>query len=165
MLGISLIFVGIALVSNGVCRLCKVDAKSTAIINIITGLVIVVGNFILIGGAETMADYTNIVSGFLFGFTYLFIAANLLFKLDLRPFAWFSLFVAIYAIVMGTLAFVDGTWFYGALWVAWAILWLEGFVEIVFNVKTLTKIFPYLSIVEGVLAAFIPAILILLSIV
>jgi len=168
MLTISLIFVGIALVSNGMCRLCKVDAKSTSVINIITGVVIVVANFVMLGSATQMQDYINIASGFLFGFTYLFIAANLLFKLDLRPFGWFSLFVAIYAIVMAIVTFCGGGqsfWFYGTLWILWAVLWLEGFLEIVCKMKFLTKAFPFISIVEGVIAAFVPAIFIMLSVV
>jgi hypothetical protein len=46
------------------------------------------------------------------------------------------------------------------LWGAWAILWLEGFLELVLKFK-LEKIFPYLSIIIGLFAAFIPAILML----
>lgn len=160
MLGISLLFVGIVLVMNGVNRLCGVDAKSTAFMNIITGSVIVIGNFIMLTKAVDIIQFQNVASGFLFGFTYLFVAANYLLKLDLRPFGWFSLFVAIYAAVMSTLSIVNGDIRFFLLWAAWGILWLEGFLELALKMK-LSKIFPYLSIAEGIFAAFIPAMLML----
>ena len=163
MLAVSLIFVGIALVINGVSRLFNIDAKSTAVINLMAGGVLLLCNTILLSKASVTVDYINATSGLLFGFTYVFIACNLLFKLDLRPFGWYSLFVAAYAAVMAVLSFTTKSWFYGALWVAWMILWLEGFLEIVCKAK-LSKIFPWLSIAEGIFAAFIPAILILLEI-
>lgn len=158
-LGISLLFVGIVLVMNGVSRFANIDAKSTAFMNLVTGFIIVTCNFISLPKAGAIIDYQNIASGFLFGFTYLFIAANYLCKLDLRPFGWFSLFVAIYATVMTYLSLgVDIR--FAALWGAWAVLWLTGFLELVMNID-LSKIFPYLSIAEGIFAAFIPAVLML----
>ena len=163
MLAVSLVFVGIALVINGVSRLFKIDAKSTAVINLIAGGVLLICNVILLSKATVTVDYINATSGLLFGFTYIFIACNLLFKLDLRPFGWYSLFVATYAAVMAVLAFISKSWFYGALWIAWLILWLEGFLEIVCKAK-LGKVFPWLSIAEGIFAAFIPAILIFLEV-
>ena len=158
-LGISLLFVGIVLVMNGVNRLSNVDAKSTAFMNLVTGFVIVMANLIMLTKAEDILQYQNVASGFLFGFTYLFIAANYLWKLDLRPFGWFSLFVAIYAVVMAISAWGADIRFV-LLWSAWAVLWLEGFLELVLNMK-LSKLFPYLAIVEGIFAAFIPAMLML----
>ncbi len=159
LLGISLLFVGIVLVSNGVNILSKVDAKSTAFMNLVTGFVIVIGNIIFLCKAEDIMQFQNVASGFLFGFTYLFIASNHLFKLDWRPFGWFSLFVAIYAVIMAIGTYnIDIRFF--LLWSAWAILWLEGFLELILKVK-LTKIFPYLCIAEGIFAAFIPAVLML----
>ena len=168
-LGLSLLFVGIVLVVNGVGRLFKFDAKSMSIMNIITGFIIVSINFLSLNGVlnnpdALIGDYLNIASGFLFGFTYIFIAANYLFKLDLRPFGWFSFFVAIYAAVMSIMAFIDADLLFGFLWAAWAVLWLEGFLALVVKLK-LEKLFPYLSIAEGIFAAFIPAILMLLGVI
>ncbi len=162
MLGISLLFVGIVLVLNGVNRLCGIDAKSTAFMNVVTGLIIVLGNFIMLAKASDIIEYQNIASGFLFGFTYLFVASNYLFKLDLRPFGWFSLFVAVYAVIMSVSSCLAGDIRFCFLWGAWAVLWLEGFLELVMNMK-LAKIFPYLSITEGIFAAFIPAIFMLMN--
>ena len=159
LLGISLLFVGITLVSNGINRFLKTDGKSVAFMNLFTGCIIVIGNIIMLAKAGDIMEYQNVASGFLFGITYLFIAANYLFKLDLRPFGLYSLFVAIYAIIMAISSYGVDIRFV-ILWGVWAILWLEGFLELVLKLK-LEKIFPYLSIAIGIFAAFIPAILML----
>ena len=158
-LGISLLFVGITLVSNGLNRFLKTDGKSTAFMNLFTGFILVTGNIIMLVKASDIMQYQNVASGFLFGITYLFIAVNYLFKIDLRPFGLYSLFVAIYATVMAVSSYGVDIRFV-LLWGAWAILWLEGFLELVLKFK-LEKIFPYLSILIGLFAAFIPAILML----
>ena len=38
MLGVVLIYVGVVLILNGIGRLCNVDAKSSAVFNVFTGL-------------------------------------------------------------------------------------------------------------------------------
>ena len=158
-LGISLLFVGITLVSNGLNRFFNTDAKSAAIMNLFTGSILVTGNIIMLAKAAEIMQFQNVASGFLFGVTYLFIAANYLFKLDLRPFGIFSLFVAIYASIMAISSYNTDIRFV-LLWSAWAILWLEGFLELVLKLK-LEKAFPYLSIAIGIFAAFIPSIFML----
>jgi len=160
-LGVYLLFVGIVLVLNGVNRFYKLDAKSTAFMNAVTGTIIVAGCFINFARGGDTLSYQNVASGFLFGFTYIFIASNHLFKLDWRPFGWFSLFVAVYAVYMAVLAGQSGAFKFVYLWTAWALLWLDGFLDIVLNMKSMNKIFPYLSIAEGIFAAFIPALLML----
>ncbi|MCL2702786.1 MAG: acid-activated urea channel [Defluviitaleaceae bacterium] len=147
---------------NGAGRFSNIDAKSTAFMNVVTGFVIIILNVVGIARAETIFDYQNIASGFLFGFTYIFIASNYLFKLDLRPFGWFSLFVAVYASIMAITSYETDIRF-TLLWGAWALLWLEGFLELVLKIKQLGKLFPYLAIAIGIFAAFIPAMLMLLN--
>jgi len=165
-LGVCLLFVGIALFSNGIAAIIKMDGKSVAFINLVTGLVIVGGNFISLGKADfadTMA-YNNVAAGLLFGFTYLFIAANYLLKLDLRAFGYYSICVVAFAVVSAVVCFLGGAVPLACLWVAWAVLWLEGFLELSCGLKALGKIFPALSILEGVFAAFIPAIMMLFGV-
>lgn len=157
-LGLCLVFVGIVLVVNGVCRLTAVDARSQAVMNIITTMVLLCVNFVTVCRATATVDYLNAVSGFLFGFTYFFISANLLFKLDWRPFGWYSLFVAVFATMMATLT-ADIRMV--VIWLAWAALWLEGFLEFSVGIKKLGKIYPWLSIAEGIFTAFLPALLML----
>ena len=46
MLGVCLLFVGIVLINNGMCTLYKVDGKSTAVMNILTGSLSLFINFV-----------------------------------------------------------------------------------------------------------------------
>lgn len=70
---------------------------------------------IFTGGLSLFINFVNLAqgnyyaagTGLLFGFTYLFVAANNLFHLDTRPFAWFSSFVAVNAVIFGTM---EGFW-------------------------------------------------------
>ena len=99
MLGVCLLFVGIVLINNGICTLYNVDGKSTAVMNILTGGLSVVINAISL----VQGNYYAAGTGLLFGFTYLFVAFTKIQKLDPLPFAWFSTFVAINALVFGIL--------------------------------------------------------------
>ncbi|MDR1554722.1 MAG: acid-activated urea channel, partial [Campylobacteraceae bacterium] len=91
-------------------------------------------------------------------------AANYLLKLDLRSFGWYSLCVTIFALISSIVCFKAGIIGMGILWLAWAILWLEGFLELAVGFKKLGKVFPYLSITEGVFAAGVPSVLMLFGI-
>lgn len=99
MLGVCLLFVGIVLINNGMCALYKVDGKSAAVMNILTGTLSLFINFVnLVNG-----DYYAAGTGLLFCFTYLFVAFSRLLNLSPVPFAWFSTFVAVNALVFGTI--------------------------------------------------------------
>jgi acid-activated urea channel len=165
-LGVCLVFVGIALFSNGVAAIIRMDGKSTAFMNAVTGLVLVGGNLISLGKADftDTSAYYNIAAGFLFGFTYVFIAANHVLKLDLRAFGWYSVCVAVFAAASAGVCFSGGAVPLGCLWTAWAVLWLEGFLELSCGIKALGRIFPALSILEGIFAAFVPAVLMLFGV-
>jgi acid-activated urea channel len=162
-LGLCLLFVGIALIMNGVAAISKWDAKTTAFINLVTGSILVIGNFIALvrADASSLADYNNAAGGFLFGVTYLFIAVNYLAKLDLRAFGWYSICVVIFAVISTAVCVQGGAVSMGLLWAAWAVLWLEGFLQLGLNIKPLGKIFPYLSILEGIFATGGPGVLML----
>lgn len=158
MLGVALLFVGITLISNGALILQKVEAKSIAVMNIVTAIVLIGGNFIQLAHAKTMADYCNVGGGFLFGFTYAIIASNLIFNLDPKVNGWFSGMVALFAIIMGIQCINISALNYAYLWFAWAVLWGSTFVETILK-KPLGNFTPYLCIFEGIFAAFIPAIM------
>ncbi|MDR2343103.1 MAG: hypothetical protein LBD86_01055 [Spirochaetaceae bacterium] len=153
-LGLCLLFVGIALIMNGVAAISKWDAKTTAFINLVTGSILVIGNFIGLvrADASSFADYNNAAGGFLFGVTYLFIAVNYLAGLDLRAFGWYSVCVALVASVSTVVCVQNGAVSLALLWAAWAVLWLEGFLQLGLGIKPLGKIFPVLSILEGIFA-------------
>ena len=105
MLGVCLLFVGIVLINNGMCTLYKVDGRSAAVMNILTG-----GLSIFINAVNlVMGNYYAAGTGLLFGFTYIFVAFSKLWNLSPIPFAWFSTFVAVNAVVFGTIEGVTGS--------------------------------------------------------
>ncbi len=127
MLGVCLLFVGIVLINNGACTLMKVPPKAAAVMNIFVGGLSLFINFLnLIQG-----NYYAAGTGLLFCFTYLFVAVNNIFGFDWKPFAVFSTFVAINAVVFGIVEGVTGSAALGitpdrrsaAIWWAWAVIW------------------------------------------
>ena len=159
MLGIVLLYVGIVLINNGISRLGNIDEKSAAIMNIFTGaLAVVIDTVNVIQG-----EYYAVGTGLLFGFTYLFVGINGIFNLDKRPYAWYSLFVAINTIPCAYLSFTqDLDWRMGFIWILWGILWATAFIEIILK-KNLGKFVPYLAIFEGIVTAWIPGFLMLVN--
>ena len=199
MLGLSLVFVGIVLVHNGILFMSNVkkkvvgedgkevetlvplavhSPKSIAFFNVIVGALLVIGNFIMLGiggGGTGYFGWQNITAGMLFGVTYLFIAANFLFKLDMRPFGIYSLGVTLTAAAMiiyniiglADTGLADGGYhslILAILWALWLVLWLTGFLQFVCGVKKIGKIFPWLSIILGVISAFVPGILLIMGV-
>lgn len=166
MLGVCLLFVGIVLINNGLCAFYKVDAKSSAIMNIFTGGLSLFINFVNLA----QGNYYAAGTGLLFCFTYLFVACSKLMGLSPIPFAWFSTFVAINAVIFGTLeGFVgipalgiepDLRW--AAIWYLWAILWGTSFVEDIMG-KKLGKFVPTLQVFEGIVTAWIPGVLMMIG--
>ena len=154
MLGVCLLFVGIVLINNGMCALYKVDGKSTAVMNILTGGLSLFINFVNL----VMGNYYAAGTGLLFCFTYLFVA-------------WFSTFVAVNAVVFGTIEGITGSSALGitadirwaAIWYLWAILWGTAFVEDIMG-KKLGKFVPCLQVFEGVVTAWIPGVMMLLQV-
>ena len=164
MLGVCLLFVGIVLINNGICSLCKIDKKAASVMNIFTGGLSLFINFTNLA----QGNYYAAGTGLLFGFTYLFVAANNLFGLDPKPFAWFSSFVAVNALIFGTMEGFVGIPAWGiqpdirwaAIWYLCAIPWGTAFVEDILG-KKLGKFVPCLQVFEGVVTAWIPGVLLL----
>ena len=166
MLGVCLLFVGIVLINNGACTLLKIDKKAAAVMNFFVGGLSVFINFVsLIQG-----NYYAAGTGLLFGFTYLYVAINNVFDLDTKPFAVFSTFVAINAVVFGIIEGVGGCsalgiapdWRWAVIWWLWAILWGSAFITDILK-KDLGHFVPILQILEGIITAWIPGVLMLIG--
>ncbi|MBO4395172.1 MAG: acid-activated urea channel [Eubacterium sp.] len=166
MLGVCLLFVGIVLINNGCCTLWGISGKSAAIMNFfVGGLSVVINAISLVQG-----NYYAAGTGLLFGFTYLYVALINVFDLDTKPFAVFSTFVAVNAVVFGAIEGLSGSSFLGieadwrwmAIWWAWAILWGSAFFTDILE-KDLKKTVPVLQIIEGVITAWVPGVLLLLG--
>lgn len=166
MLGVCLLFVGIVLINNGLCSWFQLSGKSTAVMNIfVGGLSLIINVISLVQG-----HYYAAGTGLLFGFTYLFVAFSSLWEIDPKPFAWFSTFVAINALVFGTFEGIIGIpslsieadWRWAGIWYLWAILWGTAFVEDILGYK-LGKFVPALQVFEGVITAWIPGLLLMIG--
>ncbi len=167
MLGVCLLFVGIVLINNGICTLWRIEPKAAAIMNIFVGGLSLFINFVSL----VQGNYYAAGTGLLFGFTYLYVAINNIFNLDSRPFAVFSTFVAINAVMFGIVEGITGSASLGispdprwaAIWWLWAILWGSAFVTDILK-KDLGKFVPMLQIIEGIITAWIPGLMILLGV-
>lgn len=158
MLGVVLLYVGIVLIHNGVCRISQVEGKSMAVLNLFVGGITLILDILFILKGEYYAGGT----GLLFTFTYLYVGFNSLFNLDTRPYGWYSLFVAINTIPAAMISyFNDKSIVFAIIWVAWGVLWLGGFIESV--CKKELKFIPYLAVIEGILTAWIPGFLLLMG--
>lgn len=166
MLGVSLLFVGLVLINNGICNLTHIDNKSTAVVDVFVGGLSLFINFVNL----VQGNYYAAGTGLLFCFTYLFVAISNLFQLRSNAFSWFCTFVAINAVVFGTIEGFIGNealgivpdWRWGVIWYLWAILWSTGFIEDICG-KKLGRFTPCLQIFEGITTAWIPGVLILLK--
>ena len=167
MLGVCLLFVGIVLINNGMCTLYHVDGRSAAVMNIFTGGLSLFINFVNL----VQGNYYAAGTGLLFCFTYLFVAINKFLNASPIPFSWFSTFVAVNAVIFGTIEGFIGSAALGitpdlrwaGIWYLWAILWGTSFVEDICG-KKLGKFVPCLQVFEGVVTAWIPGVMMLLQI-
>lgn len=167
MLGVCLLFVGIVLINNGICSLTNVSKRAAAVMNILTGGLSLFINF----SNLLQGNYYAAGTGLLFCFTYLFVAIMNIFDLESLPFAWFSTFVAVNAVIFGIVEGVTGSvalgitpdWRWAVIWWLWAVLWGSSFVTDILG-KNLGKFVPYLQIFEGIATAWIPGLMLLLNI-
>ena len=169
MLGVCLLFVGAVLINNGACTLLKADRKAAAVMNIFVGGLSVFINFVSL----VKGDYYAAGTGLLFGFTYLFVAAIDIWNLEGKAFAVFSSFVAVNAVIFGIIEGFTGIDAAGLsiepdirwaiIWWLWAVLWGSAFFTDILK-KDLGRFVPILQVVEGVITAWIPGLLMLLKV-
>lgn len=160
---VGLLYVGAVLFINGVMLLGWVESRSAAPMNILVGLLQVLTPTYLIFTAEGNEDTILGASGlYLFGFTYLYVAFNLLMGLDGTGLGFFSLFVAVCAIVFAVLnfgRFNDPT--FGVIWLYWAFLWALFFLLLGRGRTELDRYTGAVAAVQGWTTGALPAFLLL----
>ena len=127
MLGCALVYVGFVLLINGLWLLGILEDKHVIPMNVFTGLLIVAGvmRTVVWEGADITAYFYSMQS-LLFAFTYLWVAANIIWNLDGKGLGWYCLLVAITAAPTAFTALPDTGLF--ILWVMWTILWFMFFL-------------------------------------
>ncbi|MDO3396622.1 AmiS/UreI family transporter [Nocardioides sp. SOB44] len=160
---VGLLYVGAVLFLNGLMLLGYVEARSAGPLNIFVGLLQVVTPTYLIFTAGGDADVILGASGlYLFGFTYLYVAFNVLGGYDGTGLGYFSLFVSICALVYAGLNFgrLDDNAF-GVIWLYWSFLWLLFFLVLGLGREELTRYTGAVAAIQGWLTGVIPAFLLM----
>lgn len=162
---VGLLYVGAVLFINGLMLLGLVPGKAAAPMNFFVGIMQVVFPTILLVQAQGDPAAILAASGlYLFGFTYLYVGLNLTFGLDGEGVGWFSLFVAVIAVVMGILQFtVVSDPVFGVIWFLWAVLWFLFFLLLGLGRESLTATTGWFTAVIAHLSATIPAVLLLMG--
>lgn len=159
MSAVGLLYVGAVLIINGLMLLGIVSGRAAAAMNLFVGGMQVVFPTLLLLQAQGDPMVIFGASGlYLFGFTYLYVAWNLLTGASGEGLGWFSLFVSSAAVVYGVLSF---TWVgdpvFGVIWLAWAVLWLLFFLVLARGLESLTRMTGWFTVFLGVLTGAIPA--------
>ncbi len=163
MASVGLLYVGAVLFLNGMMLLGYVESRSAAPLNIFVGLLqVVTPTFIIFTAAGDPALILNASGLYLFGFTYLYVAFNQLMGLDGSGLGYFSLFVAVCAVVYSALNFFSvGDPAFGVIWLWWAFLWGLFFAVLGLGKDGLTKYTGAVCALQGWVTGFLPAFLLL----
>lgn len=159
---VGLLYVGAILFLNGTMLLGWIDAKSAAPLNIFVGILQVITPTYLIINAD--GDMTQILGAsglYLFAFTYLYVAGNLIWGLDGSGLGMFSLFVAVAAIVYSAISFNQGDPVFGVIWLYWSYLWLLFFYLLARGREGIGRYTGAVAAIQGWTTGAIPAFLIL----
>lgn len=164
MASVGLLFVGAVLFVNGIMLLGWLDAKSAAPINFFVGGLQVLTPTYIIFTANGNQDTILAASGlYLFGFTYLYVGINLAAGLDGGGLGYYSLFVAVCAVVFSYLNFSSRLHdhSFGVIWLYWAFLWLLFFLLLGLKMDSLGRYTGAVAAIEGWVTGVIPAFLLL----
>jgi len=159
---VGLLYVGAILFLNGTMLLGWIDSKSAAPLNIFVGLLQVVTPTYLIINAD--GDMTTILGAsglYLFGFTYLYVACNLMWDLDGTGLGMFSIYVAIAAVIYSLVSFNAGDPVFGVIWLYWAFLWLLFYILLARKRDGIGRYTGSVAAVQGFVTGLLPAFLIL----
>lgn len=163
MSSVGLLYVGAVLVINGLMLLGIVPAKAAAAMNLFVGAMQVVFPTVMLIQADGDPEIILGASGlYLFGFTYLYVAWNILTGATGEGLGWFSLFVSACALVYGVLQFtVTNDPLFGVIWFSWAVLWLLFFLLLGLGIDWLERRTGWFTLLLGVFTGAVPAFLLL----
>ncbi len=161
MAAVGLLYVGGALFVNAMMLLGKAEPRSVGIFNLFVGVLQVVVPFYIIATAEDPNVILNASGIFLFGFTYLYVGITNLGGFDTTGLGWYSLWVAIIAVVYSLLNFFYfGDPFFGVIWLMWSFLWTLFFILLGLK-REITRFTGWVTMVEAWITCVIPAFLLL----
>lgn len=160
-----LLFVGAVLFINGLSLLGNVKGKSLVPMNIFVGILQVITPLYLIFTANGDPAAILGASGlFLFGFTYLYVAANNIYDLDGSGLGWFCLYVVLAALAYAWFNLREATaggYVLGVLWLSWTYLWFLFWLVLSLGKASLTRYTGAVCATQGIITGFIPALILI----
>lgn len=163
LLGIGFLFIGAALVLNGLWLLNRVQDREIWVINFFAGglALIIALSLAFAPGADRVAIF-GAAQVLLFAFTYLWVGINTFIKADGRGLGWFCLFVAVTAVPIAITTWASRAPLWLSLnWTAWAVLWFVFFLLLALSMERLTRPTGWATILAGIFTAWLPGYLIL----
>lgn len=163
MAGVGLLYVGAVLFVNALMMLGRVEARSAAPMNLFVGaLQVVLPTLLLVAAGDDITAITAAAGIYLFGFTYLYVGIGLLAGLDTTGVGWFSLFVAVAAVVFAGVNFFDvGDHPFGVIWLCWSFLWFLFFLVLGLKRDELTRYTGWVTLANAAGTTTLPAFLLL----
>jgi len=165
MSSVGLLYVGAVLFINGLMLIGVIPGKSAAILNFFVGTMQVIFPTVIILQAHNDPDVIFSAAGlYLFGFTYLYVGVLQMTGIDGDGLGWFSLFVAVCAVVIAIAEFVvSHDPVFGVIWLVWAVLWFMFFLVLGLHIDSLTIATGWFTILISHLTGTIPAFFLLLG--
>lgn len=164
MASVGLLYVGAVLFLNGLMLVGAVSPKGAAPLNYLVGVMQVVFPTLILVQSDGDPATIFAASGlFLFGFTYLYVAINNTWGLDGSGVGWFSLFVAVVAVVIGSMQFTSSINdpVFGVIWYIWAVLWFLFFLLLALDKASIGIATGWFTIIVAHITGTIPALFLL----
>ncbi|WP_079510042.1 AmiS/UreI family transporter [Mesobacillus jeotgali] len=155
-----LLLSGAALFLNSLMLMGKANAKSVAVFNLFIGAMqVIVPFYLIVASDQNNWTIYSLASIFLFGFTYLYVGMTLLKDLDVSGLGWYSLWVAVLALIYAFVAYVHFEDIVSTLtWLMWAYLWFLFFLSMGMN-KKIDAYIGKVAMVQSWLTLTFPALL------
>jgi hypothetical protein len=162
---VGLFLSGAVLFLNSLMLLGKAEAKSVGVFNLFIGIIqIIIPSYLMFVSGQNNWELYNVASIFLFGLTYLYVGVTVLKGLDGSGLGWFSLWVAIIAVVYTLTSIIHFHDVVNALtWGMWALLWFLFFLSNALKKKIDTYI-GIVAFVQSWVTLTIPALLYFLGV-
>lgn len=163
--GLVLLYVGAVLMLNGLWMRDRIEDREIAVINwLVGGLCALVALYLAFMPPVSLGSVRTAAFSLLFAFTYLWVAHNQRVQANGAGLGWFSLFVAINALVIAALEFAAAqtgweVWL-AASWALWSVLWFCFFLMLAMG-KNLRRFVGALAIAEGIATGWVPGFLLL----
>ncbi|MBF4163116.1 AmiS/UreI family transporter [Nocardioides acrostichi] len=164
MSSVGVLFVGAALLVNGLLLLGHVDPRSAGVFNLFVGGLQTAIPAYLLATAQTPDEILGAAGIFLFGFTYLYVGIGNLAGVPGTGLGWYSAWVALLAVgfaVVNVVRFDDPST--ALLWAQWSVLWTMFFVVLGLGRERWTEVTGWLTLVLSFTTCTVPGFVMLLG--